>query len=51
VLKKVGHMAKRERVENFFVNHPDLININWFRNDQWSQNQKKKNAHHEKRFY
>jgi len=38
----LGNFASRKEVDDLFKRNPDLYKINWFRNKEWSNNQKKK---------
>jgi len=38
----LGNLASRKEVNNLFKRNPDLFKVNWFRNEEWSNNQKKK---------
>jgi spore coat polysaccharide biosynthesis protein SpsF len=38
----LGNLTSRKEVNNLFKRNPDLFKVNWFRNEEWSNNQKKK---------
>jgi len=42
VRRIVGNLAVREKVEQLFLNNPDLYKINWFRNEEWKLAQQEK---------
>ena len=42
VQRIVGHLARREVVNNLFKRNPELYQINWFRNEEWEQGQLEK---------
>jgi spore coat polysaccharide biosynthesis protein SpsF (cytidylyltransferase family) len=39
VLRILGPKATRVEVEDLFVRNPDMYKVNWFRNEQWKNNQ------------
>jgi len=39
VRKIVGNLADRSKVDQLFIDNPDLHKINWFRNTEWKNNQ------------
>lgn len=39
--REFGPFVNREEIEEYFVKNPDLFKINWFRNQDWSANQKR----------
>ena len=41
VLRMLGPYAKAKDIEKLFSRNPDLYKINWFRQDQWRENQGK----------
>jgi spore coat polysaccharide biosynthesis protein SpsF len=42
IQRVLGNYASRKDVNALFMRNPDLYKINWFRNDEWSDNQKRK---------
>ena len=40
VRKLLGNLATREEINNLFIKNPDLHKINWFRKDDYLDNQK-----------
>jgi spore coat polysaccharide biosynthesis protein SpsF len=39
VLRILGNLTERDKVDRLFLTNPDMYKINWFRNDEWKSRQ------------
>ncbi len=39
VRRMSGNLATRQEINKLFLSNPDLYKINWFRNQEWRENQ------------
>ena len=44
VRKIVGNLTTRQAIDELFLKNPDLYKINWFRNEEWKEEQQNKTA-------